>query len=99
MNTTEFNIKYSEFLEVGHYGLDIDYPTVIKYLDNVFNDLIKIPGFKFSQIKLKFNSSRFYSNLNNLLPTIGFKIQINIEEEINKLVFIEEEINKRLNNI
>ena len=50
----QFNEKYKEYLEEGHYGMDIHYPSVIEYLDKVFQDLIKIPRFKYSQIKLKF---------------------------------------------
>ena len=60
MTTTEFNTKYEDYLEEDYYGLAIPLPHVIKYLDKVFQELIEIPGFKYSQIKLKFNSARFY---------------------------------------
>ena len=66
MTANEFNEKYKEYLEEGHYGLDISTPSIIKYLDEMFQDLIKIPGFKYSQIKEKFNTSRFYTNLYEL---------------------------------
>ena len=46
----EFNERYVNYLEEGHYGMDIHYPIVIEYMDKVFQDLIKIPGFKYSQI-------------------------------------------------
>jgi hypothetical protein len=97
MTTAEqFNEKYKEYLEEGHYGMDIHYPSVIEYLDKVFQDLIKIPKFKYSQIKLKFNDCRFYCNLYEITPEIGRLISNKVETEINFLVRIEDEIFKRL---
>lgn len=58
----EFNEKYKEYLEKGHYGLALEHPEVIKYLDEEFQTLTKIEGFKYSQIKSKFNSFRFYAD-------------------------------------
>jgi len=98
MTTEEFNEKYKDYLEEGHYGLDISYPSVIEYLDKVFQDLIKIPDFKYSQIKLKFNYSRFYTNLHQIAPSFGGVIDGVIEKEINFLVRVEDGINKRLKN-
>ena len=86
MTTHEFNKKYKDYLEEGHYGLDINIPSVIEYLDSTFDKgLVTIPGFKYSQIKLKFNMSRFYfdTNMPKSLETI---ISNGIEEKINKLV-------------
>jgi hypothetical protein len=86
MTTHEFNKKYKDYLEEGHYGLDINIPSVIEYLDSIFDKgLVTIPGFKYSQIKLKFNMSRFYfdTDMPNSLETI---ISNGIEEKINKLV-------------
>lgn len=60
MNSLEFNEKWKNWLEPGHYGMDIDDPSVCEYLDKVFQDLTTVPGFQFSQIKMKFGSSRFY---------------------------------------
>ena len=61
MTTEDFNKKYSEYLETGHYGLAIDNEDVINYLDKVFEDkLINIPNFKYSQIKTKFGYTQFY---------------------------------------
>lgn len=80
MTTTEFNNKYSQFLEDGHYGLDISIPTVIAYLDSLFfNELIHIKGFSYSQIKLKFNMARFYCTPNSIDSS-------SIEKEIERLV-------------
>lgn len=63
MTAREFNEKYKANLEEGHYGLDIHIPSVIEYLNRVFEDLTRIPDFQYSQIKLKFNRARFYTNL------------------------------------
>ena len=63
MTTEEFNKKYSAYLEERFYGLDIDHPEVIEYLDNEFEkEIEKNPEFQFSQIKMKFGSSRVYTN-------------------------------------
>ena len=86
MTTKEFNKKYEDYLEQGHYGLDINILSVIEYLDSIFDKgLVTIPGFKYSQIKLKFNMARFYfdTDIPNSLETI---ISSGIEEKINKLV-------------
>ena len=60
MTSREFNEKYKDYLEDRHYGLAIDIPEVTKYLDEKFQELIQIPGFSYSQIKLKWNMSRVY---------------------------------------
>ena len=62
MTTEEFNKKYSAYLEERHYGLAISHPEVITYLDKEFEkEIEKNPEFRFSQIKMKFGSSRVYS--------------------------------------
>ena len=64
MTAREFNEKYKQYLEEGHYGLDIDYPAVIAFLDELFEDyLTKIEGFLYTQIKLKYDYSRFYFSI------------------------------------
>lgn len=60
MTAIEFNDKYKDYLEEGHYGLDIHDDNVINYLDKEFKKLIKVPGFKYSQIKIKWGMSRVY---------------------------------------
>lgn len=57
-----FNEKYKYFLEEGHYGLALSDPRAIQYLDKKFQEFIKRPDFKFSQIKAKFNSFCFYAD-------------------------------------
>jgi hypothetical protein len=77
MTTDEFNEKYKDYLETGHYGLDIGIPKVIEYLDEKFQELIKIPGFKYSQIKLKFDYARFYAEPKEV-PTSEVEKNINV---------------------
>jgi len=62
MTAEEFNIKYADYLEDGHYGLDLHNPEAVEYLDNEFQEFIKIPDFSYSQIKSKFSSFRFYNS-------------------------------------
>lgn len=62
MTAEEFDEKYSAYLEEGHYGLAISHPEVVDYLDGEFEkEIEKNPAFRFSQIKMKFGSSRVYS--------------------------------------
>ena len=89
MTASEFNEKYKEYLEEGHYGLDISTPSIIKYLDEMFQDLIKIPGFKYIQIKEKFNTSRFYTNLYELIGKPGLIINNEVERILNILLKYE----------
>lgn len=77
-----FNTKYKNYLEKGHYGLDIDNPAVISFLDELFeNYLIKIEGFSYSQIKMKYNFARFYFSINSetvdytVIETIEFLVE------------------------
>ncbi len=77
-NSEEFNEKYKDYLEEGHYGLDLDKQEVIDYLDKEFQEFIKIPGFKYSQIKSKFNSFRFYAD--NLPVGKESEIELKLKE-------------------
>jgi hypothetical protein len=95
MTTQEFNEKYKDYLEEGHYGLSISYPAVITYLDAMFKELIKIPGFEYSQIKIKFDSSRFYTNLGEIIGKIGYIIEAEVEKHLNFLLTVENELIKR----
>jgi hypothetical protein len=92
----EFNIKYKEYIEEDNYGMVIGVPAVLSYIDTVFNDLIKIPGFKYSQIKTKFGLARVYTNLDELLPFVGRIINQELEEKINFILKVEFEIENRL---
>lgn len=60
MKAQEFNNKYKDFLEKGHYGLDVHNEDFINWLDKKFQEFIKVPNFSYSQIKEKFWKGRFY---------------------------------------
>lgn len=60
MTHVEFNEKYKNYLEKGHYGIDVGNSDFIEWLDKKFEDFIKKPGFSYSQIKSKFGMGRFY---------------------------------------
>lgn len=60
MTVEDFNNKYKEYLEEGHYGLAVSDPLFIIWLDEKFQGFIKKPGFSYSQIKFKFKFGRFY---------------------------------------
>jgi hypothetical protein len=98
MTSTEFNEKYSAYLDEGHYGLDIDIPEATKFLDDAFKDLIKIPGFTYFQIKSKYGTSRFYTNLRDTLGFVGKHIENGIEKELDLYLRVEELIYKRSQN-
>ena len=61
MTADQFNEKYKQYLEEGHYGLAIEDAEFIEWLDNKFQNFIKKPDFKFEQIKAKFGYGRFYA--------------------------------------
>lgn len=60
MTIEQFNSKYAQWREEGHYGLDVEDPEFIQWLDKKFQEFIKVPDFNFSQIKAKFGYGRFY---------------------------------------
>lgn len=92
----EFNDKYAAYLEKDHAGMSIGIPSVLSYVDVVFQDLIKIEGFKYQQVKAKFGLARVYTNLDELLPFVGRIIQQELEEKINFIFKVEYEIEHRL---
>lgn len=90
MTCEEFNEHYKEYIEDGYYGLEFEIPNVTRFLDKIFQDLIKIPGFKVHQIKLKFNMARVYTTLGQTMNHV-------IEEKINQIVKAYDEV-ERLKN-
>ena len=62
MTVEQFNEKYNDYLEKGHYGLAVNEPEFITWLDEQFQTFIKEPGFKYAQIKSKFTHGCFYCN-------------------------------------
>lgn len=95
----EFNEKYKDYIDGDHYGIDINIPAVLTYVDQIFQDLIKIEGFKYQQIKTKFGLARVYTNLDELLPFVGRIINQELEEKINFILKVEYEIERRLASI
>jgi hypothetical protein len=95
----EFNEKYKEYIEEGHYGMEIGEPSILTYVDQIFNDLIKIPGFQFSQVKTKYGMARVYTNLDDTLPFVGRIINQELEEKINFILKVEYEIEHRLRSL
>ncbi len=62
MTSDEFNDKWIDHLETGHYGMDIELPAVIDYMDDEFTkEAVTNPTFTYSQIKMKFGTSRVYT--------------------------------------
>lgn len=97
--SNEFNEKYKNYIEDGNYGMDINEPSVLTYVDQIFNDLIQIPGFKYQQIKTKFGLARVYTNLDDLLPFVGRIINQELEEKINFILKVEYELENRLKSL
>ena len=95
----EFNEKYKDYIEEGHYGMDIGEPSVLAYVDQIFNDLTQIPGFKYQQIKTKFGLARVYTNLDDLMPFVGRIINQELEEKINFILKVEYELENRLKTL
>lgn len=72
MTIREFNEKYKSHIEDGHYGLSVDHPKVIEYLDFKFENEIRLwrgnyVHFEFSQIKMKFGQITIYCNSPNYI--------------------------------
>lgn len=92
----EFNRKYFQYLEEGHYGMSIQLPSVLTYVDQIFNDLTEIPGFKYQQIKTKFGLARVHTNLEEIMPFVGRLINQELEDKINFILKVEYEVEARL---
>jgi hypothetical protein len=95
----EFNEKYKEYIEEGHYGMEIGEPSILTYVDQIFNDLIQIPGFQFSQIKTKYGMARVHTNLYELMPFVGRIINQELEDKINFILKVEYELENRLRTL
>lgn len=80
MTIEEFDNKWKNHLEPGHYGLDITHPDVINYLDQKFTEFQTThPNFQYSQIKLKYGQARVYMEPYDIDTR-------EIEQEINKIL-------------
>lgn len=92
----EFNKKYAEYLEEDQIGMTFEIPAVLHYVDEVFTDLVQIPGFKYSQIYTKYGLAKVYTNLEILLPFAGRILSQELEDKINFVLKVEYEIQRRL---
>ena len=61
-SSVQFNAKYKDFLGDYHYGCSLELPEALDYLDSRFQEFIKKPGFKYYQIKSKWNYFCFYAD-------------------------------------
>jgi len=95
----EFNNKYQAYLEEIHYGMAIQIPSVLTYVDQIFQDLTEIPGFKYQQIKCKFGLARVHTNLEDIIPFVGRIINQELEEKINFILKVEFEVEERLRSL
>lgn len=91
----EFNIEYNFYLKDG-MGMQIDIPSVIAYVDEVFNDLTQIPGFLYTEITTQHGLAKVRTNLQELMPFAGRILEQELEEKINFILKVEFEIINRL---
>ena len=63
MTIDEFDKKWKGHKEQGHYGMAINIPRIIEYMDAELTKEKEVnPTFTFSQIKLKFGTARVYTS-------------------------------------
>ena len=96
MVADDFNQKYKKYIPNGWYGLGFNIPEVTEYLDKVMEDLITMPGFELHQVKLKFNTARFYFETNWKDKSLEMALESKIESKINELVKQHDEKNSSL---
>ena len=95
----EFNTKFKDYLEEEHYGMSIQIPSVLTYVDQIFHDLTQIPGFKYQQVKVKFGLARVHTNLPEILPFAGRILTQELEDKINFILKVEYELEQRLGSL
>jgi len=91
----EFNEKYKAYLD-GESGMLIELPSVLTYVDQVFNDLTWIPGFLYSEITTRHGLAKVHTNLQEVMPFAGRILEQELEEKINFILKVEYEIEHRL---
>lgn len=92
--TKEFNQTYELVLEGP--GLVIEVPAVVQYLNQVFEDLLAIEGFKYTEISTIHGIPRVVTNLPEILPFVGRIINQELEEKLSVMLKVEFEIERRL---
>lgn len=93
----EFNDKYKDYLDGA--GMLLEIPSVLAYVDQVFNDLILIPGFKYEEITTRHGLAKVHTNLQELMPFAGRILEQELEEKINFILKVEYEIEHRLKSL
>ena len=86
MTREEFNLKYEQWIPQGWSGLDFDVPQVTEYLDQVMQDMIRIPGFELHQIKMKWDWPRFYFATDFKDKGLELAIAVKVQERINAII-------------
>ena len=94
----EFNEKYKDYLD-DESGMVLDIPSVLSYVDQIFQDLIQIPGFKYQQIRTIHGLAKVHTNLDELMPFAGRIINQELEEKINFILKVEFELENRLRSL
>jgi hypothetical protein len=77
----------------------LEIPSVLVYVDQIFNDLTQIPGFKYQQIRTVHGLAKVVTNLEELLPFVGRIINQELEEKINFILKVEYEVENRLKSL
>lgn len=95
----EFNIRYKKYLVYNNVGMQIDIPSVITYVDEVFNDLTQIPGFLYTEITTQHGLAKVRTNLQEIMPFAGRILEQELEEKINFILKVEFEIQHRLESL
>jgi hypothetical protein len=91
----EFNKKYKDYLN-HESGMLLEIPSVLTYVDQIFQDLIKIPDFKYQQIRTVYGLAKVVTNLQEIIPFVGRIIEQELEDKINFILKVEFEIENRL---
>jgi len=94
----EFNEKYKANLD-GESGMLLEIPSVLTYVDQVFNDLTWIPGFLYSEITTRHGLARVHTNLQEIMPFAGRILEQELEEKINFILKVEYELENRLRTL
>jgi len=96
--TKEFNIKYNLYLD-HESGMLLEIPSVLAYVDQIFNDLTEIPGFKYQQIRTIHGLAKVTTNLQDIMPFAGRILEQELEEKINFILKVEFEVENRLKSL
>lgn len=65
MTQTDLFEKYADYIPTGWYGFDSIPDEWVAEIDELLQEMIKVPGFEIHQIKEKFGGLRFYVECND----------------------------------